>query len=84
MLLLAPTLIYRIILLISTCIILCLLVSLKLPILLLSCPDEEEITNEADIERRQAYERAARIKDYEGKSKLLLFFYLKYVLFKLI
>ncbi|XP_040183004.1 rho guanine nucleotide exchange factor 18 isoform X2 [Rana temporaria] len=35
-----------------------------------SCPDEEEITNEADIERRQAYERAARIKDYEERLNL--------------
>ncbi|XP_073455325.1 rho guanine nucleotide exchange factor 18 isoform X1 [Aquarana catesbeiana] len=35
-----------------------------------SCPDEEEITNEADIERKQAYERAARVKDYEERLNL--------------
>ncbi|XP_018414177.1 PREDICTED: rho guanine nucleotide exchange factor 18 [Nanorana parkeri] len=32
-----------------------------------SCPDEEEITNEADIERKQAYERAAKIRDFQER-----------------
>ncbi|KAM9330552.1 rho guanine nucleotide exchange factor 18 [Gastrophryne carolinensis] len=35
-----------------------------------SCPDEEEIASEADFERKQAFERAARIKDYQDRLTL--------------
>nr|DBA28591.1 TPA: hypothetical protein GDO54_008920 [Pyxicephalus adspersus] len=35
-----------------------------------SCPDDGEITNEVDIERKQAYERAAKIKDYQERLNL--------------